>query len=121
MPLDSPFFAALLAADTSALDAVLTDDFILVDVMAGGVIGREALLAAIDSGTMTFTSIDRPTLPVTRHYGEMLAVTIGETRMTGTFAERSWSAHSRYTHVFVHDATAGWRLASAQGTPITGD
>jgi hypothetical protein len=32
MPLDSPFFSALLEADAKALATILTDDFILVDV-----------------------------------------------------------------------------------------
>jgi hypothetical protein len=51
-----------------------------------------------------------------RWYGDAAVVT-GETRMAGRFGEQRWSAHSRYTHVYVF-AEGGWLLASAQGTPI---
>lgn len=58
------FFAALLAADGPALEALLTTDFLIIDVMTG-----------------------------------------------------SEAPGSRYTHVYVR-AGQGWRLASAQGTPV---
>jgi len=38
--------------------------------------------------------------------------------MAGSFAGTAFAAASRYTHVFVRDADARWRLASAQGTQI---
>jgi uncharacterized protein DUF4440 len=50
---DRAFFAALLSSDGAALDALLTDDFILVDVMAGGVIGREALVDVVASRSVS--------------------------------------------------------------------
>jgi ketosteroid isomerase-like protein len=116
---DAAFFSALLAADVPALEALLSDDFVLVDVMAGGVIHRPALLDVLASGEMSFSAIE-PAGPATvRQYGDgNVAVAIGETRMSGTFAQQGWAAHSRYTHVFVKDAEGAWRLASAQGTPI---
>jgi hypothetical protein len=84
--------------------------------MAGNVIPRDALIAAIASGDLTFDSIDLPSSPSLRTY-DTVSITIGETRMTGHAGTEPWSAHSRYTHVFVRDNTT-WRLASAQGTPI---
>ena len=47
---DEMFFGALLSADVAALEAVLADDFVIVDVMSGRVTGREEFLAAIGSG-----------------------------------------------------------------------
>jgi ketosteroid isomerase-like protein len=118
---DAAFFSALLAADVVALEALLSDDFVLVDVMAGGVVHRPALLDVLASREMSFTSIEPAAPAAIRHYGNgNVAVAIGETRMSGTFAQQRWSAHSRYTHVFVKDAEGTWRLASAQGTPIEG-
>ncbi|WP_272472937.1 nuclear transport factor 2 family protein [Baekduia alba] len=117
--MDQPFFSALLAGDATALGALLTDDFILVDVMAGGVIDRASLLDVVGSGQMTFESIETPTPASARSYGDATMVTIGETRMSGRFGDEAWSAHSRYTHVFVRaDASSPWLLASAQGTQI---
>ena len=51
-----------------------------------------------------------------RAYGSA-AVVIGQTRMRGRYQQQTWSAHSRYTHVYVRGEDS-WRLASAQGTPI---
>jgi hypothetical protein len=45
-------------------------------------------------------------------------VVVGRTAMRGSFQGAEFVAASRYTHVYVDDG--GWRLASAQGTPISG-
>lgn len=116
--MDQPFFSALLAGDAAELSALLTDDFVLVDVMAGGVISRDALIEVVASGQMVFSSIETPSVASVRTY-DGVAITVGETRMSGRFGDEEWAAHSRYTHVFVRGgAGAGWRLASAQGTQI---
>jgi uncharacterized protein YraI len=47
-------------------------------------------------------------------------VVTGRTWMRGRYAGASWTAHSRYTHVFVEEE-GSWRMASAQGTPITAE
>ena len=109
------FFAALLAADGGALDALLTPDFVLVDVMTGSEIPKSALRELVAGGPLVFESIERIDSRV-RAYGSAAVVT-GQTRMRGRYQQQSWSAHSRYTHVYVR-GDDGWRLASAQGTPI---
>lgn len=113
---DEAFFSALLDADRHALDALLTDDFVLVDVMAGGVIARDDLIEVVGGGQMVFEDVQRPSAPSVRCYGET-AVVVGETRMRGRFGDDAFAAHSRYTHVLVR-AGGAWRLASAQGTQI---
>jgi ketosteroid isomerase-like protein len=35
LAIDKQFFAALIAGDAQALDRILTEDFILIDVMSG--------------------------------------------------------------------------------------
>ena len=109
------FFTALLQADGGALDALLTPDFVLVDVMTGSEIPGPVLRELVAGRQLVFESIERIDSRV-RVYGSAAVVT-GQTRMRGRYQQQSWSAHSRYTHVYVR-GDDGWRLASAQGTPI---
>jgi ketosteroid isomerase-like protein len=109
------FFAALLEGDGKALDALLTPDFLLVDVLTGSEIPGNVLKELVAGGPLVFESIERIDSGI-RTYGSA-AVVSGQTRMRGRYQEQSWSAHSRYTHVYIRRKGA-WQLASAQGTPI---
>ena len=109
------FFTALLEADGGALDAVLTTDFVLIDVMTGSEITGPALREVVTGRQLVFESVERIDSRV-RVYGSSAIVT-GQTRMSGRYLQQTWSAHSRYTHVYIRGGD-GWRLASAQGTPI---
>jgi ketosteroid isomerase-like protein len=112
---EARFFAALLGADAKALDALLTPDFVLIDVMTGSEIPGPVLRALVATRQLVFESIERVDSRV-RAYGSAAVVT-GQTRMRGNYQQQSWSAHSRYTHVYVRGED-GWHLASAQGTAI---
>jgi ketosteroid isomerase-like protein len=113
---DRQFFTALIDGDGQALDRLLSDDFILIDVMSGSVIAKPEFLAAIRSGQVTFEAIE-PADNLVRHY-QGTAVITGRTQMKGRFGEAPFAFNSRYTHVFV--AQQGeWRLVSAQGTQIS--
>jgi uncharacterized protein DUF4440 len=109
------FFGALLEGSGAALLGVLTPDFVLIDVMTGSEIPGSALVDLVGGGQLVFEVIERIDSRV-RAYGSAGVVT-GQTRMRGRFQDQPFAAHSRYTHVYV-GADAGWRLASAQGTPI---
>ena len=109
------FFGALLRGDGEGLRALLTPDFVLVDVMTGSEIPGSMLAELVGGGQLVFESIERIDSRV-RGYGSAGVVT-GQTRMQGRFQDQRFSAHSRYTHVYVR-GDSGWRLASAQGTPI---
>jgi ketosteroid isomerase-like protein len=109
------FFHALTGADTTILDRVLADDFILVDVMSGSEISKSILLDAIATGQLKFETIETLERRL-RQYGDM-AVIVGATRMRGRFADEPFIAHSRYTHVFARQ-DGRWRMVSAQGTQI---
>ena len=109
------FFTALLGANGEALDAVLTPDFVLVDVMTGSEIPGPVLRELVANRQLVFESIERIDSRI-RAY-DSAAVVTGQTRMHGRYQQQSWSAHSRYTHVYVRGGD-GWRLASAQGTAI---
>jgi ketosteroid isomerase-like protein len=108
------FFAALLAGDADELEELLSDDFLIVDVMSGSVAGRAPFIAALRDGSLKF---DRITLVErgTRRHGDT-AIIVGRTDMAGSFGEASFAATSRYTHVLLREGTGRWRLVSAQGT-----
>jgi len=112
---ENRFFTALLEVDGRGLDAVLTTDFVLIDVMTGSEITGPALREVVTGRQLVFESVERIDSRV-RVYGSSAIVT-GQTRMSGRYLQQTWSAHSRYTHVYIR-GDDGWRLASAQGTPI---
>ncbi len=109
------FFTALVAAGLGALDQVLADDFLLIDVMRGAEITKASLLAVLGSGQLRFEVIE-PTEQRVRRY-QATAVVTGRTRMSGRFGGTPFAALSRYTHVYVKQH-GRWRLVAAQGTPI---
>jgi ketosteroid isomerase-like protein len=113
---DRQFFSALLQASVEALDRLLADDFLLIDVMGGSEIAKAPLLEVIGSGQLRFDAIEPADCRV-RMY-QTTAVITGRTRMRGRFGSEPFTASSRYTHVYV--AQQGqWRLVAAQGTQIS--
>jgi len=112
---DKRFFDALVVGDAQALDHILTDDFILIDVMSGSEITKPAFLTAIGSRQVKFEAIE-PAENRVRLY-QTTAIITGRTPMKGRLGDTPFAASSRYTHVFVSQQ-AEWRLATAQGTPI---
>ena len=117
MPLtaDRAFFDALVAGDTGSLNRLLADDFLLIDVLRGMEIPKDALVSAIASNQVRFDSIEASETHV-RLYGDT-AVINGRTRMSLRAGEDAMTVHSRYTHVYVR-RDEGWHLVNAQGTPI---
>lgn len=113
---EQAFFDALLTSDTNALDRLLADDFTIIDVMTGSEIPKPVFVDALTSGLVKFKSIDRLEAKV-RFYGSAAIVT-GRTQMSGLFQDQPFVAASRYTHVFFKD-DGRWKLAAAQGTPIS--
>ena len=112
---EDAFFRALEQGDAARLQSLLTDDFLIVDVMRGGTAGRAEFLGPLASGDLKFERVELVERAV-RHYGAV-AVVVGRTAMTGAFAGQTFTAASRYTHVFVQ-SNGTWQLASAQGTQI---
>ena len=113
---DGEFFTALIEADARTLEGILTDDFILIDVMSGSEISKPAFLAVIASGQIKFESIE-PAENRVRIY-QTTAIITGRTEMKGKVGDAPFAASSRYTHVYVSQQGA-WRLATAQGTQIS--
>ncbi len=112
---EQQFFSSLIGSDVRALDRILGDDFLLIDVMTGSEVKKPDLLAVLGSGQLKFEAI-QPVESQVRLYG-ITAVITGRTQMSGRFGETPFTASSRYTHVFVKEQSQ-WRLVSAQGTQI---
>ena len=109
------FFDALVRGDVRALEEILADDFLLIDVMSGSEVPRAAMLDVLGSGQLKFHSIE-PAEARVRRYGAAAVIT-GRTEMRMSFGDQAIAARSRYTHVFV-EQDGRWRMVSAQGTQI---
>jgi len=115
LAIDRQFFASLIEADLQALDGLLADDFMLIDVMSGSEITKSSLLAVMGSGQVKFEAIE-PAENLVRLY-QTTAVVTGRTQMKGQLGDAPFSVSSRYTHVYVAQQN-GWRLVAAQGTHV---
>jgi ketosteroid isomerase-like protein len=114
---DRDFFEALTAGDSDTLSQLMSDDFIMVDVMRGGTVRKDEFLGAIRAGVLCFESVVvAEDETIVRQYPGV-AIVVGRTRMRGSFADQPFEAASRYTHVFVQ-RDGEWSFVSAQGTPI---
>ena len=116
--IEAQFFRSLVNADVEALDRILADDFILIDVMKGAEITKLILQAAIASGQVKFATIE-PADTRVRLYPNTAVVT-GRTQMCGQVGDSPFTVSSRYTHVYVEQLDQ-WRLVTAQGTEIKRD
>ena len=112
---DGQFFAALVGRDLTALDGLLADDFILVDVVSGSENSKAAFLSLVGDGLVEFESIE-PSENRVRVY-QTTAIITGRTEMKGLLGGVPFTAHSRYTHVYVMQ-NGEWRMVTAQGTSI---
>jgi hypothetical protein len=64
---DGLFFTSLVEAGLEALDGLLSDDFILIDVMSGSEITKSSLLSAIRSGQLWFEGIEPIGTPISHN------------------------------------------------------
>jgi ketosteroid isomerase-like protein len=115
---DTEFFRLLATGDAAGLAALLTHDFMLIDVFQGAEIPRSALLELIASGQLRFEPVIPRDVQVRRH-GATSIVT-GRTDMRGQFDGIPFATASRYNHIYVEEDGA-WHLVSAQGTIIAPD
>jgi ketosteroid isomerase-like protein len=113
---DREFFKALTEGNGDALNRLLADDFILVDVMRGTEVPKAALVELVGSGQLKFESIT-PAEVHARRYGST-AIVSGRTEMRLRFEDTAVIVKSRYTHVYI-EAQGHWAMVSGQGTQIS--
>jgi len=117
---EEAFFAGLLAGDATALEQVLAEDFILVEVLNGDVVPRAGLLEALRAGDLVFMSVARDETEVLIRHRPGVAVVVGHTHMAMRYLGVQAVTGSRYTHVYVYEDQC-WRLLTAQGTGLSDD
>jgi ketosteroid isomerase-like protein len=102
--------------DTSALDAIASDDFILVGP-AGFVLNKQQWLERYRQGDLVTRSLSFEDTK-TRVYGNA-AVTIGRHVQEAEYRGRPANGEFRATHIAVHDGSR-WRLVGVHLSAIGG-
>jgi ketosteroid isomerase-like protein len=106
---------AVLKGNTTAMDALLADDYIAISP-TGILQSKEQALANLRSGNVHFKSIELTDRKI-RMYGTTALVTSrAEVSATGPDAEISGSY--RYTRVYVRDLRGVWRIVSFEASKI---
>jgi len=105
------FFSALSEGLYEALDELLADDFLLIDVFSGAEFTKSALLAAVRSRELKFEEINRLDWWVRFYTGTTVAT--GSTQMLGRFGDDPFEVSSRYS---TYLCEAGRSMATGFGT-----
>ena len=116
MATDRRFFDALIHSDVEALDRILSDDFIIIDVLKGAETTKPEIIGAIGSGFVRFEKIEIRDNRV-RLY-DRTAVITGQTQMTVRFSGTVVCQFRAGIRMCIANWEAKWRLVSAQGTSI---
>ena len=100
---------AILHADVAALDALLDEDYMVINA-SGMIKTKEQTLDALRSGKMHIASLSLFDRRV-RFYAKTALVT-GRIEAVGSTNEGDMTGNYRYTQVFVRDQHGKWKIAS---------
>jgi ketosteroid isomerase-like protein len=106
---------ALMKLNTAQMEKLLADDYLAITA-SGTLQTREEALASMRAGQMHFTTLDISDRKV-RFYGTTALVT-SVAEVQGTTADGDLSGSYRYTHVYVRDAQAAWKIVSFEASKI---
>jgi ketosteroid isomerase-like protein len=113
--LEETWRSAVLKGNTTALDALLADDYMAITA-SGLLQTKEQALASLRSGRVRFTVLDVSDRKV-RFYGATALVTsIAEVK--ATTPEGDISGSYRYTRVYVRDEKGAWKIVSFEASRI---
>jgi hypothetical protein len=116
---DLGFFDALLDSDIPALEALLADAFMIVDVASGSVHPRAAFLEAISGRIVTFQEITTfPDEMVIHLVGSGTGVVIGRTAMSFSDAKARSQRSPAATPTYSKRTAANGSSFRPRGTPI---
>lgn len=110
--LEEARYAALIAADWPAVDALLADEF-FYNQGGGGSVTKAEFLAYMKAGDAKVRKVVREDALI-RLYGDVAVVT-GISHVEVTLKGEDKTLHSRYLHVWVKRGS-GWQLAARQAT-----
>ena len=114
LSLERRFFNGLMA-NVEAVEDLMSDDSVLIDVLSGSEVTKFELITVLRSGQLKFEKIK--ILGARVRFYDRTALVTGATEMSGRFGNDPFSVLSRYTHVYARSRDR-WNLVSAQGTPI---
>jgi len=110
--LEEARYAALIAADWPAVDAMLADEF-FYNQGGGGSVSKAEFLAYMKAGDAKVHKAVRENALI-RVYGDAAVVT-GISHVDVTLKGEDKTLHSRYLHVWVKRGP-GWQLVARQAT-----
>jgi len=113
--LEKAWCSAILHGNISAMDALLSDDYMAI-TPSGILQSKDQALANLRSGSLHFKSIDLSDRKI-RLYGKTALVT-SRAEVSGTGPEGDMSGSYRYTRVYVKDARGVWRIVSFEANKI---
>lgn len=113
--LEEAWRSAVVNADTAALGALLSDDFIAIS--ANGMLEtKEEVLAKLSGWRTHHTSLELSDRKV-RFYG-VTAVVTSLAQVTGANSQGETTGSYRYTRVYVRNAQGKWKIVSFEASRI---
>lgn len=113
--LEEAWRSAVLSSNTSAMDALLADDY--TAITANGTLQtKQDWLASLRSGRVHITTLEVSDRKV-RFYGDTAVVT-SRVEADGTGLDGEVSGSFRYTRVYVRNAQGKWRIVSFEASRI---
>jgi ketosteroid isomerase-like protein len=106
---------AVLHGSSTAMDALLADDYMAI-TPTGILQSKEQAMAALRSGTTHFNSMALSDRKI-RFYGNTAIVT-SRAEVAGSGPDGDLSGSYRYTRVYVKDAKGVWRIVSFEASQI---
>ena len=113
--LEDAWRTAVLKGNTTAMDALLADDYIAIS--PNGVLqSKEQALASLRSGSLHFKSLELSDRKI-RMYGTTALVT-SRAEVNATGPDGALTGSYRYTRVYVKDSRGVWRIVSFEASKI---
>lgn len=106
---------AVLKGNTTAMEALLDDDYIAITA-SGTLQSKEQALANLKAGNVHFTALELSDRKV-RFYGTTALVT-SRAEVSGANGDGEVSGSFRYTRVYVKDETGKWKIVSFEASRI---
>lgn len=113
--LEEQWRTAVLHADSTAMDALLADDFMAI-TSSGTLQTKDEALANLRSGRTRITVLNVSDRKV-RFYGRT-ALVISLAEVQGTTPEGPIAGSFRYTRVYVRNPQGEWKIVSFEASPI---
>lgn len=107
--LEQDWREAVLHRNVSAMDSLLSDDYIAI-TSDGRLQSKDETLSNLRNGNMHFATLEFSDRKV-RFYGQTALVT-SRAEVSGTLADQDISGSYRYTRVYVRDGHGGWKIVS---------